>query len=153
MIQSKERMKPCCNLYDTTGTNPATAGGGFDLRTFRHVLRIGGLIPFTGCAILIGFVVTLWEVGFSGADCHLFVLVVVAVILIHIDAHLWNDIIEAETDRYEKSKETKCERPLICGWATRDDYRRISKMLPYRRRDAEHQTKPTEKCLCLPSGA
>ncbi len=122
-------MKPCCKLYDTTGTNPATAGGGFDLRTFRHVLRIEGLIPFTGCAILIGFVVTLWEVGFSGADWSLFAVAVVAVLLVHIDAHLWNDIMDLEVDRREKSKETKRERPLVCGWATVDDYRKMSAII------------------------
>ena len=78
MIRSPERMKPYCNLSDNTDTNHPTAGDGFDIRTFWRVLRIEGLIPFTGCAILIGFVVTLWEAGFSGADWRLFVIAFVA---------------------------------------------------------------------------
>lgn len=61
-------MKPYCNLYDDTVANHPTAGDGFDIRTFWRVLRIEGLIPFTRCAILIGFVVTLWEAGFQALN-------------------------------------------------------------------------------------
>jgi hypothetical protein len=71
-------MKPYCNLYDNTATNHPTAGDGFDIRTFWRILRIEGLIPFTGCAILIGFAVNLWEAGFSGAEWRLFVIAVIA---------------------------------------------------------------------------
>lgn len=119
-------MKPYCNPCDNTVTNPPTAGEGFDLRTFWRILRIEGLIPFTGCAILIGFVVTLWEVGFQGANWELFVLAVVAALLVHIDAHIWNDIMDVEVDRHEKSEETRRNRPLVCGWATVGDYRKMS---------------------------
>ncbi len=97
-----------------------------DLRTFRHILRIEGLIPFSGCAVLIGFIVTLWEVGFSGAEWGLFAIAVVAAILVHIDAHIWNDIMDLEIDRREKSRETGRDRPLVFGWATVSDYRRMS---------------------------
>lgn len=97
-----------------------------DLRTLRRVLRIEGLIPFTGCALLIGSVVTLWEVGFEAADWNLFFVAAVAALLIHIDAHLWNDIMDLEIDRHEKSKETGRDRPLVFGWATVGDYRTIS---------------------------
>jgi len=122
-------MKPYCNPCDTTVTNPPTAGDGFDRRTFLRILRIEGLIPFTGCAILIGFVVTLWEVGFQGADWHLFVIAVVAALLVHIDAHIWNDIMDLEVDRHEKSEETRRNRPLVAGWATVDDYRKMSAII------------------------
>ena len=100
-----------------------------DPRTFPRILRIEGLIPFTWCAILLGFVVTLWEVGFSGADWSLFVLAVVAALLIHIDAHLWNDIMDLEIDRHEKSRETGRDRPLVYGWATVGDYRKMSAVI------------------------
>lgn len=96
-----------------------------DPRTFRRILRIEGLIPFTGCALLIGLAVTLWETGF-GADWGLFVIAVLAALLVHIDAHLWNDITDLEIDRREKSRETGRDRPLVFGWATVRDYRRIS---------------------------
>ncbi|MEN6518126.1 MAG: UbiA family prenyltransferase [Methanospirillum sp.] len=97
-----------------------------DPRTFRRILRVEGFVPFTGAALLIGFVVTLWETGFSGADWGLFVAAVLAAFLIHIDAHIWNDIMDLEIDRREKSKETKRDRPLVFGWATVRDYRRMS---------------------------
>ena len=102
------------------------SGNGYDLRTLGRVIRIEGLIPFTGCAILLGFVVTLWEVGFSQAAWGLFALAVAAAILIHIDAHLWNDIMDLEVDRREKSSETGRDRPLVYGWATIRDYRIMS---------------------------
>jgi 4-hydroxybenzoate polyprenyltransferase len=97
-----------------------------DPRTIPRILRIEGLIPFTLCAILLGFVVTLWEVGFSGANWSLFVIAGVAALLIHIDGHIWNDIMDLEIDRREKSKETRRDRPLVYGWATVDEYRKLS---------------------------
>jgi 4-hydroxybenzoate polyprenyltransferase len=100
-----------------------------DPRTLRHVLRIEGLIPFTGCAILLGFVVTLWEVGFSGAEWSLFAIAVVAAFLVHIDAHIWNDIMDFEIDRQEKSMETGRDRPLVFGWATVGEYKKMSAII------------------------
>ena len=97
-----------------------------DPRTLRHVLRIEGLIPFSGCAILIGFVVTLWETGFDAADWSLFVIAVIASLLVHIDAHIWNDIMDFEIDQQEKSSETGRDRPLVFGWATVRDYHMMS---------------------------
>jgi 4-hydroxybenzoate polyprenyltransferase len=97
-----------------------------DPRTIPRILRIEGLIPFTLCAILLGFVVTLWEVGFSGANWSLFVIAGVISLLIHIDGHIWNDIMDLEIDRREKSKETRRDRPLVYGWATVDEYKKIS---------------------------
>ena len=72
---------------------------------------------------------TLWEVGFSGADWSLFILAVVAALLIHIDAHLWNDIMDLEIDRHEKSRETGRDRPLVYGWATVGEYRTMSAII------------------------
>jgi 4-hydroxybenzoate polyprenyltransferase len=95
-------------------------------RTIWRILRIEGLIPFTGSAILIGFVVTLWEVGAAGADWSLFVIAVIGAVLAHIDAHILNDIMDLEIDRREKSKETGRDRPLVFGWATVKDYRIMS---------------------------
>ena len=97
-----------------------------DPRTLRHILRVEGLTPFTGCAILIGLAVTIWEVGFASADWWLFVIAVIAAVLIHIDAHIWNDIMDLEIDRREKSRETRRDRPLVFGWATIADYRALS---------------------------
>jgi len=97
-----------------------------DSRTIPRILRIEGLIPFTLCAILLGFVVTLWEVGFTGANWSLFVIAGVAALLIHIDGHIWNDIMDLEIDRREKSKETRRDRPLVYGWATVDEYKKLS---------------------------
>lgn len=70
--------------------------------------------------------VTLWESGFSHPDWGLFVIAGVAAVLIHIDGHIWNDILDLEIDRHEKSRETGRDRPLVYGWATVDEYRRIS---------------------------
>ena len=98
-------------------------------RTLWHILRIEGLIPFTGSAILIGFVVTLWEVGFAAADWGLFSIAVVAAVLIHIDAHIWNDIMDLEIDRGEKSRETGRDRPLILEWATVKNYHTMSAII------------------------
>jgi 4-hydroxybenzoate polyprenyltransferase len=100
-----------------------------DPRALPRILRIEGLIPFTLCAILLGFVVTLWEVGSSGANWSLFVIAGVAALLIHIDGHLWNDIMDLEIDRREKSKETRRDRPLVYGWATVDEYRKMSAVI------------------------
>ena len=97
-----------------------------DPRTLRHILRVEGLTPFTGCAILIGLAVTIWEVGFASADWWLFVIAVIAAVLIHIDAHIWNDITDLEIDRREKSRETRRDRPLVFGWATIAEYRALS---------------------------
>jgi 4-hydroxybenzoate polyprenyltransferase len=97
-----------------------------DPRTFRHILRIEGLTPFTGCAILIGLAVTIWEVGVADADWGLFVIAVIAASLIHIDAHIWNDIMDLDIDRREKSRETGRDRPLVFGWATVAEYRALS---------------------------
>ncbi|MDD4255174.1 MAG: prenyltransferase [Methanofollis sp.] len=124
MIRSREY-----DYDDKKTVTPPAGGDGFDFRTFRHILRIEGLIPFTGCAILIGFAVALWEVGFSGADWRLFGIAVVAVLLVHIDAHIWNDIMDLEVDRREKSRETKRDRPLVYGWATVGDYRKMSAII------------------------
>ena len=100
-----------------------------DPRTFPRILRIEGLIPFTGCAILLGFVVTLWEVGFSGADWGLFGIAGMAALLIHIDGHIWNDIMDLEIDRQEKSRETRRDRPLVYGWATVAEYKKMSAII------------------------
>jgi len=88
-----------------------------------------GLLPFTGCAILLGFVITLREATASGADWSLFVIAAVAALLVHIDGHILNDIMDLEIDRHEKSKETRRDRPLVFGWATVSEYRRISLMV------------------------
>ncbi len=106
-----------------------TTGTTFDLRTIGRILRIEGLIPFTGCAVLIGFLVILWEVGFQQADWRLFFLAAVGAFLIHIDGHLWNDIMDVDVDRNEKSRETGRDRPLVYGWATVHDYKKISATL------------------------
>jgi 1,4-dihydroxy-2-naphthoate octaprenyltransferase len=103
-----------------------TQGGSMKPRTLWHILRIEGLIPFTGSAILVGFVVTRWEVGVAAADWSLFVIAVIAALLVHIDAHIWNDIMDIEIDRREKSKETGRDRPLVNRWATVKDYRIMS---------------------------
>ena len=100
-----------------------------DPRSFPRILRIEGLIPFTVCAILLGFAVTLWEVGFSGADWTLFVIAGVAGLLIHVDGHIWNDIMDLEIDRHEKSRETGRDRPLVYGWATVGEYKKISAII------------------------
>ena len=51
-----------------------------------RVLRIEGLIPFTVSAILLPFVVTLGESGFSGANWGVFTLAAVAAFpLLHMD--------------------------------------------------------------------
>jgi 1,4-dihydroxy-2-naphthoate octaprenyltransferase len=100
-----------------------------DPRALPRILRIEGLIPFTLCAILLGFAVTLWEVGFSGANWSLFVIAGVVSLLIHIDGHLWNDIMDLEIDRREKSKETRRDRPLVYGWATVIEYQKMSAVI------------------------
>jgi 1,4-dihydroxy-2-naphthoate octaprenyltransferase len=100
-----------------------------EVRAIPRILRIEGLIPFTLCAILIGFVVTLWQVGFYGADWSLFVIAGVLALLLHIDGHLWNDIMDLEIDYQEKSRETGRDRPLVYGWATVDEYRKISAVI------------------------
>lgn len=97
-----------------------------DPRTVPRILRIEGLIPFTICAILIGFAVTVWEVGFSHADWSLFLIASAAALLLHIDGHIWNDIMDLEIDRREKSRETGRDRPLVYGWATVEEYKKIS---------------------------
>jgi 1,4-dihydroxy-2-naphthoate octaprenyltransferase len=94
-------------------------------------MRIEGLIPFTGSAILIGSVVTLWEAGSVAVSWGLFIIAALAALLIHIDAHLWNDIMDLELDRREKSRETGRERPLVNGWATVKDYRRLSAVITF----------------------
>jgi 1,4-dihydroxy-2-naphthoate octaprenyltransferase len=63
---------------------------------------------------------------FAGADWGLFVVSALAALLIHIDAHLWNDILDIEVDRYEKSQETGRARPLLQGWASISEYRKLS---------------------------
>jgi len=123
--------------YPTRGTPgggdpaglPGTAANVSFPRTFLHILRIEGLVPFTGCAILLGFVVTLWEVGFQAADWGLFLIAVIAAVLVHVDAHIWNDIMDLEVDRREKSRETGRDRPLVMGWATVGDYRALSALI------------------------
>jgi 1,4-dihydroxy-2-naphthoate octaprenyltransferase len=94
-----------------------------------RILRIEGLIPFTGCAILLGFAVTVWETGFSAANWFLFVIAAVIALLIHMDAHIWNDIMDLAIDRQEKSGETGRDRPLVFGWATVGDYRKMSAII------------------------
>ncbi len=98
-------------------------------RTLVRIMRIEGLIPFTGSAILIGFVVTLWEVGLGGARWDLFVIAAIAALLIHMDAHIWNDIMDVELDRGEKSLETGRDRPLVFGWATVGQYKAMSAII------------------------
>ncbi len=98
-------------------------------RTIWRILRIEGLIPFTGSAILIAFVVSLREAGFEDARWSLFVIAAVAALLIHMDAHIWNDIMDLEIDRREKSEETGRDRPLVFGWATVRDYRILSAII------------------------
>jgi 1,4-dihydroxy-2-naphthoate octaprenyltransferase len=71
--------------------------------------------------------VTVWEAGFSGADWGLFMIAALITLLIHVDGHLWNDIMDQKTDRREKSKETGRDRPLLLGWATVDEYKKISR--------------------------
>ena len=46
-----------------------------------------------------------------------------------MDAHIWNDIMDLEIDRREKSRETGRDRPLVYGWATVADYRRMSAII------------------------
>ena len=100
-----------------------------DPRAIPRIFRIEGLIPFTLCAILIGFAVTVWEAGLFGADWTLFVIAGIAALLIHIDGHLWNDIMDREIDGREKSRETGRDRPLVYGWATVDEYRKMSTVI------------------------
>ncbi len=100
-----------------------------DPRTIPRILRIEGLLPFTGCAILLGFVLTVWEAGFSGADWSLFAIAAVAALFLHLDAHIWNDIMDRDIDRHEKSRETGRDRPLVFGWATVDEYKRMSAVI------------------------
>jgi 1,4-dihydroxy-2-naphthoate octaprenyltransferase len=122
-------MKSDLHRYDTRGTNIPGFGAGTALRTFSRILRIEGLIPFTGCAIVLGLVVALWEVGVAGIDWGLFVMAGVAALLIHIDAHIWNDITDLEVDRQEKSTETGRDRPLVYGWATVGEYKNLSLLI------------------------
>lgn len=122
-------MKSDIHWYDNKGANSPAIGDGVTLRTFWRILRIEGLIPFTGCAIVIGLVVALWEVGLSGIDWGLFVMTVVAALFIHLDAHIWNDITDLEVDRHEKSRETGRDRPLVSGWATVGDYKNLSLLI------------------------
>lgn len=99
------------------------------LRTLLHILRIEGLTPFTGCAVLIGVAVTLWETGSFEAEWDLFLIAAFAAFLVHVDAHIWNDIMDINIDRYEKSRETGRDRPLVYGWATVEEYRTMSFIL------------------------
>jgi 4-hydroxybenzoate polyprenyltransferase len=112
-----------------TGFPGARPGNVSCLRTVSRILRIEGLLPFTGCAILLGLVVTLWEVGLRGADWSLFFIAVTAAVLVHVDAHLWNDIMDLEVDRREKSTETGRDRPLVLGWATVGEYKTASALI------------------------
>jgi 4-hydroxybenzoate polyprenyltransferase len=100
-----------------------------DARAIPRILRIEGLIPFTLCAILLGFAVTVREVGFTTADWGLFALAGVAALLLHIDGHIWNDIMDLDIDRNEKSRETGRDRPLVYGWATVAEYKKISSII------------------------
>jgi 4-hydroxybenzoate polyprenyltransferase len=100
-----------------------------DPRSYPRILRIEGLIPFTLCAILLGYVVMLWEVGSSFANWGLFALAGVAALLLHIDGHIWNDIMDLDIDRHEKSKETGRDRPLVYGWATVAEYKKMSAII------------------------
>jgi len=108
---------------------PIRRGVSIDLRTIPRILRIEGLIPFTGCAILLGFAVTISETGFFGSDWLLFGIAAIIALLIHMDAHIWNDIMDLAIDRREKSKETGRDRPLVFGWATIGDYRKLSAVI------------------------
>ncbi|MBP1930008.1 1,4-dihydroxy-2-naphthoate octaprenyltransferase [Methanolinea mesophila] len=118
-----------CERPEPGPHGPGRGGDSTDPRTLRHILRIEGLLPFTGCAVLLGFVVTLWEAGFSEARWGLFVLAIAGAFLVHIDAHIWNDIMDQEIDRREKSEETGRDRPLLNGWATVSDYRKMSAVI------------------------
>jgi len=97
-----------------------------DRRAIPRILRIEGLIPFTGCAVLLGLFVSVHEAGLSGTDWVLFCVAAAVAFLIHIDAHIWNDIMDLDTDRREKSRETGRDRPLLLGWATAGEYRALS---------------------------
>jgi 1,4-dihydroxy-2-naphthoate octaprenyltransferase len=46
-----------------------------------------------------------------------------------MDAHIWNDIMDLAIDRQEKSRETGRDRPLVFGWATVGDYRKMSAII------------------------
>jgi 1,4-dihydroxy-2-naphthoate octaprenyltransferase len=70
-----------------------------------------------------------WETGFFAAEWLLFAIAAVIALLIHMDAHIWNDIMDLEIDRKEKSRETCRNRPLVFGWATVGDYRKISAII------------------------
>jgi len=70
--------------------------------------------------------VTVREARIAGADWGLFAVAALIALLIHVDAHLWNDIMDQKTDRHEKSRETGRDRPLVFGWATVDEYRKMS---------------------------
>ncbi len=72
---------------------------------------------------------TVREAGLSGADWGQFLIAAATALLIHVDGHLWNDIMDQETDRHEKSRETGRPRPLLLGWATADEYRTISRAI------------------------
>jgi len=99
-----------------------------DPRAIPRILRIEGLLPFTGSALLLGSVIAFREAGAS-ADWGLFVLAAAAALLIHVDGHLWNDIMDLDTDRREKSRETGRPRPLLLGWATVAEYRALSAVI------------------------
>jgi 1,4-dihydroxy-2-naphthoate octaprenyltransferase len=99
------------------------------VRTLLHILRIEGLTPFTGCAVLIGIAVTLWETGSFEAEWDLFLIAAFAAVLVHVDAHIWNDIMDLDIDRREKSRETGRDRPLVYGWATVGEYKTMSLIL------------------------
>ncbi len=120
------------NLHQTIPTNKTTTSdlhGRTDSSYFRilwRILRLEGLIPFTGCAVLIGFVICLWEMGIQRVEWNLFAVAMVAAALVHVDAHIWNDITDIEIDRREKSRHTGRDRPLVFGWATIPEYRAIS---------------------------
>jgi len=59
-----------------------------------------------------------------------FLIAAFAAFLVHIDAHIWNDVMDLEIDRQEKSRETGRDRPLVYGWATVRDYKTMSLISP-----------------------
>lgn len=71
------------------------------------------------------------ETGFSGANWEFFGIAAAIALLIHVDGHLWNDIMDQETDRHEKSKETGRDRPLLLGWATVGEYTAVSRAIVF----------------------
>jgi hypothetical protein len=59
-------LKSPYTVYHHPTAHPLPLREGLDLRMAGRILRVEGLVPFTGAAILIGFGVVVWEGGFCG---------------------------------------------------------------------------------------